>query len=224
MRAAVSLRAVRIRIGVASMPGSARMSRTSSSPLISGIMKSHTMRSGWRERASSRPSPRGARRGPGRPAPTRRRRTGSCPGCPPPPGPGEPGGRAAPVGTPRVACGGIVPVERPVGCGRRQRVPGVHVVPSGATMGSSTKKSAPPSGALATPMLPPCSRTSSRAIWRPRPVPLILRVDLPSSWWKRSKTSSRWSERSRARCRRPPPGWHRPSPSQLDAAPSRPSA
>ncbi len=56
MRALESLRAVRIRIGVASIVGSARTARTRSSPLILGIMKSQTMRSGLTERASSSPS------------------------------------------------------------------------------------------------------------------------------------------------------------------------
>ncbi len=97
MRAVESLRAVRMRIGVASISGSARTARTSSSPLISGIMKSHTMRSGFTERASSRPTRPSRAAWTRSPAPAPRRRTGSCPRCPRPPGP------AGRVGAPRGA-------------------------------------------------------------------------------------------------------------------------
>ena len=158
MRASESLRAVRTRMGVVSMRGSGRTWRTSSSPAISGIMKSHTMTSG-------------------------RERTGRSTPSLPVVGGGHPVGGAQCIADEVVHVdvvlddedqGAVVVVGGPrrlvIRSRRRSALalaslterapscpPARTAVPGGATNGTSTTKSAPPSGASSTPMEPPCS-------------------------------------------------------------------
>ncbi len=92
------------------------------------------------------------------------------------------GGRASPAPAPTGR--GVIPCpSRSTAVGRSSGtgMANCTTLPGGAARGSSTTKSAPPSGASPTPRLPPWRSTSSRAMWSPRPVPPIFRVELPSS-------------------------------------------
>ena len=186
--------AVSTTTGVPSSSGRARISRTRASPSRTGIITSLMTRSGRSRSAFSRPfwpsSAEATRNSGARVAATKRFMSGLSSTT-------RTRGRSS-----REEAGGGSLGSRRLSSASRTMARIITAessceettAPGGAWAGSSTRSSAPPSGASPMVTAPRISSTKSRTMARPRPVPPKRRVAPPSSWRKRSKTVCRSAE------------------------------